>query len=171
MIQLYYQNFHRSHPLLVPRKALAGPLCDRLPAYVLSIMRYVDPPIVVKGSLRDLLPVAFELVGAVHAEASTYSSRSHDEVSGGSETFISLNLGPWQRQHHVHGDRTSRTAEGQLWDQKVSALEHIVCETRWAGGRISADGIAERQPGAEVRYLRLVDCEQRTTEVSQSNTS
>ncbi|PLB54194.1 putative C6 transcription factor [Aspergillus steynii IBT 23096] len=41
MIQLYYQNFHRSHPLLVPRKALASHLCDRIPAYLLSIMRYI----------------------------------------------------------------------------------------------------------------------------------
>lgn len=41
MVQLYYQNFHRSHPLLVPRKALASHLCDRMPAYLFAIMRYI----------------------------------------------------------------------------------------------------------------------------------
>ncbi|THC89899.1 hypothetical protein EYZ11_010650 [Aspergillus tanneri] len=41
MIQLYYQNFHRSHPLLVPRKALASPLLEKIPVYILSIMRYI----------------------------------------------------------------------------------------------------------------------------------
>lgn len=41
MIQLYYQNFHRSHPILIPRKALNTSLCRRIPAYMLSIMRYI----------------------------------------------------------------------------------------------------------------------------------
>ena len=41
MIQLYYQGFHRSHPFLVPRKALNTSLARRIPESTLSIMRYI----------------------------------------------------------------------------------------------------------------------------------
>lgn len=40
-IQLYYQNFHRSHPFLVPRKFFHTPLRHRIPHYLLAIMRYI----------------------------------------------------------------------------------------------------------------------------------
>ncbi|KAL4796647.1 hypothetical protein BDV19DRAFT_360714 [Aspergillus venezuelensis] len=40
MIQLYYQNFHRSHPVMVPRKALDS-LCYIVPSHLFSIMRYI----------------------------------------------------------------------------------------------------------------------------------
>ncbi|KAB8071837.1 putative C6 transcription factor [Aspergillus leporis] len=41
MIQLYYQNFHRSHPFLVPRKALRSSLWHQVPPYIPCIMRYI----------------------------------------------------------------------------------------------------------------------------------
>ena len=41
MIQLYYQGFHRSHPFIIPRKALNTPLSSRIPQSTLSIMRYI----------------------------------------------------------------------------------------------------------------------------------
>ncbi|RHZ67971.1 Zn(II)2Cys6 transcription factor [Aspergillus thermomutatus] len=41
LIQLYYQSFHRSHPLLIPRKALHSPVCGGIPQYILSIMRFI----------------------------------------------------------------------------------------------------------------------------------
>ncbi|KAL4968103.1 Zn(II)2Cys6 transcription factor [Aspergillus stella-maris] len=40
MIQLYYQNFHRSHPVMVPRKALDS-ICYIAPSHIFSIMRYI----------------------------------------------------------------------------------------------------------------------------------
>ncbi|KKK23012.1 hypothetical protein ARAM_007608 [Aspergillus rambellii] len=41
MIQLYYQNFHPSHPLLLPKKSLCSPLCQMIPPYIFAIMRYI----------------------------------------------------------------------------------------------------------------------------------
>lgn len=56
MIQLYYQNFHHSHPIIIPRKALNSSLSYLIPPYLLSIMRYIGahfyPNPSVKQSLR-----------------------------------------------------------------------------------------------------------------------
>ncbi|KAL4779042.1 hypothetical protein BJX76DRAFT_106142 [Aspergillus varians] len=41
IIQLYYQNFHHSHPVIIPRKALSSSICYLIPPPLLSIMRYV----------------------------------------------------------------------------------------------------------------------------------
>lgn len=41
MLQYYYQGFHRSHPFIIPRKALNTPLANRIPHSTLAIMRYV----------------------------------------------------------------------------------------------------------------------------------
>lgn len=41
MIQLYYENFHESHPFLLPRRCLDGPLAEHLPPYLLSAMRLI----------------------------------------------------------------------------------------------------------------------------------
>ncbi|KAB8238696.1 putative C6 transcription factor [Aspergillus alliaceus] len=41
MVQLYYQNFHRSHPFLVPRKILHSSLRHQIPPYIPAIMRYI----------------------------------------------------------------------------------------------------------------------------------
>lgn len=41
MIQRYYQGFHRSHPFVVPRRALNTPLAHHIPESTLSIMRYI----------------------------------------------------------------------------------------------------------------------------------
>ncbi|EAW11892.1 Zn(II)2Cys6 transcription factor [Aspergillus clavatus NRRL 1] len=54
MIQLYYQSFHRSHPLLVPRKALHSSLCGRIPPYIISIMRFIGAHYHSDISLREL---------------------------------------------------------------------------------------------------------------------
>ncbi|KAL4996013.1 hypothetical protein BDV10DRAFT_121501 [Aspergillus recurvatus] len=41
MVQLYYENFHPSHPFMVPRNALGTSLCYLIPSQLLSIMRYI----------------------------------------------------------------------------------------------------------------------------------
>ncbi|KAL4820613.1 hypothetical protein BDW67DRAFT_172776 [Aspergillus spinulosporus] len=41
MIQLYYENFHPSHPFMVPRRALGTSLGFLIPPQLLSVMRYV----------------------------------------------------------------------------------------------------------------------------------
>ncbi|RLL98693.1 hypothetical protein CFD26_107338 [Aspergillus turcosus] len=54
MIQLYYQTFHRSHPLLIPRKALHSPLSGKIPQYILSIMRFIGAHQHPDSSLKEL---------------------------------------------------------------------------------------------------------------------
>ncbi|KAL4893277.1 putative C6 transcription factor [Aspergillus ambiguus] len=65
MVQLYYQNFHRSHPVVVPRRALQSPLRERMPPYLLDIMRYVGahyyPDPLFKESFRQS---AYEVLSA-----------------------------------------------------------------------------------------------------------
>ncbi|EEA20742.1 C6 transcription factor, putative [Talaromyces marneffei ATCC 18224] len=42
MMKLYYQNFHASHPFIIPQKALGNSdLARLLPSYLLSMMQYV----------------------------------------------------------------------------------------------------------------------------------
>ncbi|KAL4766036.1 Zn(II)2Cys6 transcription factor [Aspergillus foveolatus] len=41
MIQLYYENFHPSHPFMVPRRALGTSLGFLVPPQLLSVMRYI----------------------------------------------------------------------------------------------------------------------------------
>lgn len=41
MLQLFYQGFHRSHPFVLPRRALNTALARHLPESTLSIMRYL----------------------------------------------------------------------------------------------------------------------------------
>lgn len=53
MIQLYYQNFHLSHPVVIPRKALNSPLCYLIPPALLSIMRYIGAHYYSNPSLRQ----------------------------------------------------------------------------------------------------------------------
>ncbi|KAL3468932.1 hypothetical protein BJX99DRAFT_265683 [Aspergillus californicus] len=63
MVQLYYQNFHPSHPITIPRKALNSSLSYLIPPYLLSIMRYIGahfyPNPSVKQSLR---PAAYSFL-------------------------------------------------------------------------------------------------------------
>ncbi|PKX90766.1 fungal specific transcription factor domain-containing protein [Aspergillus novofumigatus IBT 16806] len=54
LIQLYYQTFHRSHPLLIPRKALHSPLSEKIPQYILSIMRFIGAHQHHDPSLKEL---------------------------------------------------------------------------------------------------------------------
>lgn len=53
MIQLYYQNFHSSHPVVIPRKALNSPLCYMIPPGLLSIMRYIGAHYYPNPALRQ----------------------------------------------------------------------------------------------------------------------
>ncbi|KAL4938723.1 hypothetical protein BDV06DRAFT_214885 [Aspergillus oleicola] len=52
MIQLYYQNFHHSHPFMVPRKTLDS-LCCIIPSYLFSIMRYIGAHYYPNLSLKE----------------------------------------------------------------------------------------------------------------------
>lgn len=54
MIQLYYQNFHGSHPFAIPWKAVNSPLCQYLPSYLLSVMRYIGSHYHPNLSFRDI---------------------------------------------------------------------------------------------------------------------
>ncbi|KAL4923197.1 uncharacterized protein BDV17DRAFT_18003 [Aspergillus undulatus] len=53
MIQLYYHNFHPSHPMVIPRKTLNSPLCYIVPQSLLSIMRYIGAHYYHNPSLRQ----------------------------------------------------------------------------------------------------------------------
>ncbi|KAL2834145.1 hypothetical protein BJY01DRAFT_253138 [Aspergillus pseudoustus] len=55
MIQLYYQKFHPSHPLTIPRKALNSPTAHLIPAYLFSVMRYIGAHYYPDPSLRQTL--------------------------------------------------------------------------------------------------------------------
>ncbi|KAL4869232.1 hypothetical protein BDV12DRAFT_168135 [Aspergillus spectabilis] len=53
MIQLYYQSFHHSHPIMIPRKALNTSLCYLIPSHIISIMRYVGAHYYPDPSLKE----------------------------------------------------------------------------------------------------------------------
>ncbi|RDW93991.1 putative Zn(II)2Cys6 transcription factor [Aspergillus mulundensis] len=53
MIQLYYENFHPSHPFMIPRKALGTSLCYLIPPPLLSIMRYIGAHYYPNPSLKQ----------------------------------------------------------------------------------------------------------------------
>ncbi|GAD98657.1 C6 transcription factor, putative, partial [Paecilomyces variotii No. 5] len=76
MIQLYYQNFHGSHPFVVPWKAVNSPLCQYLPSYLLSVMRYVGSHYHPNQSFRDIYQ------RKVHRESLNDTSRTGFKVQG-----------------------------------------------------------------------------------------
>lgn len=53
LIQLYYQNFHDSHPFLLPRRCLDGQLAESLPPYLISAMRLVGASYHYDQSVKD----------------------------------------------------------------------------------------------------------------------
>ncbi|KAH8704028.1 hypothetical protein BGW36DRAFT_444578 [Talaromyces proteolyticus] len=53
LLQLYYQNFHHAHPILIPLSALCGPLAQYIPAQVLTVMRYIGAHYHWDSSVRD----------------------------------------------------------------------------------------------------------------------
>jgi hypothetical protein len=53
MIQSYYQNFHESHPFLLPRRCLDGRLAEYLPPYLLSAMRLIGAGYHYNQSVKD----------------------------------------------------------------------------------------------------------------------
>ncbi|KAI9374323.1 hypothetical protein BJX61DRAFT_551504 [Aspergillus egyptiacus] len=55
MIQLFYENFHPSHPFVIPRKALHSSLCYLIPPYLLSVMRYIGAHFYPNPSLQQAL--------------------------------------------------------------------------------------------------------------------
>ncbi|KAL2809646.1 hypothetical protein BJX63DRAFT_404933 [Aspergillus granulosus] len=55
MIQLYYQNFHPSHPVTIPQKALNSPTAHFIPAYLISVMRYIGAHYYPDPSLKQAL--------------------------------------------------------------------------------------------------------------------
>ncbi|KAJ0418099.1 hypothetical protein BJY00DRAFT_194945 [Aspergillus carlsbadensis] len=55
MIQLYYQNFHPSHPFTIPRRALNSPAAHLIPAYLISVMRYIGAHYYPDPSLKQAL--------------------------------------------------------------------------------------------------------------------
>ncbi|OJJ43879.1 hypothetical protein ASPZODRAFT_19180 [Penicilliopsis zonata CBS 506.65] len=65
LIQLYYQNFHPSHPFLLPRKALLSLLNTHVPPYLLAIIRYVGAHHQHDSGLHPILPEAADT--ALHA--------------------------------------------------------------------------------------------------------
>ncbi|RAH48134.1 Zn(II)2Cys6 transcription factor [Aspergillus brunneoviolaceus CBS 621.78] len=53
MIQLYYHHFHRSHPVLLPRRALASSVAQHIPDYIPDIMRYIGSHYTSAPTLKD----------------------------------------------------------------------------------------------------------------------
>lgn len=54
MIQLFYQNFHGSHPIVVPRRALTGQLAQHLPFHLISAMRFIGAHYHYDHSIKEL---------------------------------------------------------------------------------------------------------------------
>ncbi|CRG83050.1 C6 transcription factor, putative [Talaromyces islandicus] len=55
LLQLYYQNFHAAHPILLPLSALQGSLAEYIPAQLLTVMRYIGAHYHPDESIRDTL--------------------------------------------------------------------------------------------------------------------
>lgn len=55
LLQLYYQNFHAAHPILVPLSALAE---NNIPGQVLTVMRYIGAHYHPDKSIRQTLAPA-----------------------------------------------------------------------------------------------------------------
>ncbi|PYH43349.1 Zn(II)2Cys6 transcription factor [Aspergillus saccharolyticus JOP 1030-1] len=53
MIQLYYHHFHRSHPVLLPRRALASSVAQHVPDFIPHIMRYIGSHYTATPTLKD----------------------------------------------------------------------------------------------------------------------
>ncbi|KAL4910818.1 hypothetical protein BDW74DRAFT_141945 [Aspergillus multicolor] len=53
MIQLYYENFHPSHPFMIPRKTLGTSLCYLIPSPLVSVMRYIGAHYYPNPSLKQ----------------------------------------------------------------------------------------------------------------------
>ncbi|KAE8353862.1 putative C6 transcription factor [Aspergillus coremiiformis] len=63
MIQLYYQNFHRSHPFLIPIKALHSSIRHRIPPFIQGLMRYIGAHYYPDPRFRDeLRPAAYNVL-------------------------------------------------------------------------------------------------------------
>ncbi|PYI27558.1 hypothetical protein BP00DRAFT_450154 [Aspergillus indologenus CBS 114.80] len=53
MVQLYYHHFHRSHPILLPRRALASSVAQHIPDFIPDIMRYIGSHYASAPTLKD----------------------------------------------------------------------------------------------------------------------
>lgn len=76
MIQLYYQNFHGSHPFIIPWKAVNSPLCQYLPSYLLLTMRYIGSHYHPNQAFRDIYQ------RSVYSALSSDASRTGFKVQG-----------------------------------------------------------------------------------------
>lgn len=69
LLQLYYQNFHTAHPILIPFAALQGSLAEHIPTQLLTVMRYIGahyhPDESIRQALRpSTLETTFSSAGA-----------------------------------------------------------------------------------------------------------
>lgn len=55
LLQLYYQNFHTAHPILIPLSALQGSLAEHIPTQLVTIMRYIGAHYHPDESIRQTL--------------------------------------------------------------------------------------------------------------------
>lgn len=72
LLQLYYQNFHPAHPILIPFSALQGSLAEYIPTKILTVMRYIGAHYHPDESIRQTLkPSALETTSFTSPDAAT----------------------------------------------------------------------------------------------------
>ncbi|KAL5365149.1 hypothetical protein BJX96DRAFT_179578, partial [Aspergillus floccosus] len=137
MVQLYYQNFHRSHPVLIPRRALQSPLRERLPAYLLSIVRYIgahyypDPLFkesyraaayeVLSAPVKDGFRVQGVLLLAIveHAHGSEDAARLTLDSAITDALDLGMNRAPFAREHSAGDSVLEESWRRTYWELYV----------------------------------------------------
>ncbi|KAL4811061.1 hypothetical protein BDV18DRAFT_155671 [Aspergillus unguis] len=121
MIQLYYQNFHPSHPIMIPRKALNS-LYSLIPPQMFHVMRYIGAHYYPDQSLQQgLRQAAFSCLSdqsiqdgfrvqallllaiADHSHCQQQSAHQLMQTAIDLALKIGMNLTPFAREHsHGH---------------------------------------------------------------------
>jgi hypothetical protein len=130
LIQLYYQNFHHAHPILLPLKALTGPLGQHIPPYVFTVMRYIGAHyhrdlsvqksfkeaawevLSETGEPRNSFQVQSMLLLAITAHAHGESERSHRVME--SAVGLALDLGMHRASFAIENSMQSPVVE-EMW--------------------------------------------------------
>ena len=126
---------------------------DGVPGAHCLISRYIEPPVVVNGSLRDLLPMEFYLVGSISCDNIHFESA--EVCNGGTRTSFTFNL-----------ERRLGPAARIDWEKQIGAIIRIIRETRGMIRDVHDETLIVRSEEIRDYKIRIVDVEQRTAEVS-----
>ncbi|EAU34818.1 conserved hypothetical protein [Aspergillus terreus NIH2624] len=173
MVQLYYQNFHRSHPVLVPRRALQSPLRARLPAYLPAIMRYIGahyyPDPLFKESYRaaayealaapkDGFRVQALLLLAIveHAHGSEDAARRSLDSAITDALALGMNRAPFAREHAAGDAVLEESWRRTYWELYV--VDGLLAAMSEQGVfRLGQQKTGVKMPCAEHMYNAAVD--------------